>query len=62
MIGPGHYIKTGPHRSESPAASRGMSDYEGFFIAQPNPEFNGNTGSVPHSEVIRQHTRTANPE
>ncbi len=48
MIGPGHYIKTGPHRSESPAASRGMSEDEGFFIAQPNPEFNGNMGSVPN--------------
>jgi hypothetical protein len=32
--------------------SKETLDYEGFFIAQPNPEFNGNTGGVPHSEVI----------
>jgi len=56
MMGPDQPAEMSLHRSKE------TLDYEGFFIAQPNPEFNGNTGSVPHSEVIRQHTRTANPE
>jgi hypothetical protein len=55
-MGPDQPAEMSLHRSKE------TLDYEGFFIAQPNPEFNGNTGSVPHSEVIRQHTRTANPE
>jgi hypothetical protein len=52
MVILGHYIKIGPHRSKLPGAGRRILDCEGFFIAQHNPEFNGNTGSVPHSEVI----------
>jgi len=52
MVILGHYIKTGPHRSKLLGASRRILDYEGFFIAQPDPEFNGNMGGVPHSEVI----------
>jgi hypothetical protein len=42
MIGPDHHIKTGPHRSKTSTADRRISGYEGFFIAQPGPEFNGN--------------------
>jgi hypothetical protein len=44
MIGPGYYINTGPHRSKLPTVGREVLDCEGFFIAQPDPEFNGNMG------------------
>jgi hypothetical protein len=36
MISPDHPTKLSSHRS------KGVLDYEGFFIAQPDPEFNGN--------------------
>ena len=51
MISPGQPTKLGSHSSNLPAVGREVLDYEGFFIAQPNPEFNGNMGSVPHSIV-----------
>ncbi len=34
--------------------SKETLDCEGFFIAQPNPEFNGNTGGVPHSPILKR--------
>ena len=46
MISPDQPAEMSLHRSKE------TLDYEGFFIAQPNPKFNGNTGGVPHSEVI----------
>jgi len=49
MISPDHPTKMGSHRSNLPAVGREVLDCEGFFIAQPDPEFNGNMGSVPHS-------------
>jgi hypothetical protein len=52
MISPDQPTKLGSHSSNLPAVGREVLDYEGFFIAQPDPEFNGNTGGVPHSEVI----------
>jgi hypothetical protein len=42
MMGPDQPAEMSLH------CSKETLDYEGFFIAQPNPEFNGNTGSVPH--------------
>ena len=52
MVGPDQPAKLGSHSSNLPAVGREVLDYEGFFIAQPDPEFNGNMGGVPHSEVI----------
>jgi len=52
MVAPGRHVKEGPHCSKSFATCGRILDYEGFFIAQPDPEPSGNTGGVPHSEVI----------
>ncbi len=48
MINPNRSKYLTPHSSNLPAVGRGFLDYEGFFIAQPNPEFSGNMGSVPN--------------
>jgi hypothetical protein len=45
MVGPDQPAKLGSHSSKE------VLDCEGFFIAQPNPEFNGNMGSVPYSKL-----------
>ena len=45
MISPNQHIKRGLHSSKE------VLECEGFFIAQPNPEFNGNMGSVPNSLI-----------
>jgi len=52
MKSPNQPTELSSHSSNLPAVGRRVLDYEGFFIAQPNPEFNGNTGGVPHSEAI----------
>jgi hypothetical protein len=45
-MGPDQPAEMSLHRSKE------TLDYEGFFIAQPNPEFNRNMGSVPHSSFL----------
>ncbi len=47
-MGPDQTTEISLHRSKE------TLDYEGFFIAQPNPEFNGNTGGVPHSRMYEE--------
>ena len=46
-MGPDQPAEMSLHRSKE------TLDFEGFFIAQPNPEFNGNMGCVPHYSIPR---------
>jgi hypothetical protein len=52
MVRPDRPTESSPHSFNLPAVDRRGPDYEGFFIAQLDPEADGNMGGVPDFVLI----------